>query len=165
MDEPDFHSVFEADFEVGTLFWKSPPKNHAEKVGMEAGCVNIGKGKNKNYWQVRAFGRTYKRSRVIFRMAHGRWPEPSVDHVNGNSLDDRLDNLRECSHSQNSVNSRDKLRKKHDLPRGVYETKQGKFMARLTVNGQSLSLGVYASSDEAKQVYQKARKETFGEFA
>lgn len=164
MAEFDFHSVFDLEAETGRLFWKKPPKNHAEKVGAEAGYLNIGKGKNKSYWQVRAFNRTFKRSRVVFYMTHGRWPEPLVDHENGNSLDDRPGNLREGNYSQNAVNSCDKARI-YDLPRGVYKTLQGKFMARLTVSGSTKSLGVFSTPEEASAVYSAARKESFREFA
>lgn len=164
MNEPDFYSVFEVDFETGRLFWKNPPKNHAEKVGREAGYVNRGKGKNKTYWQIRVFGKTFKRSRVIFFMRHGRWPAPAVDHANRDSLDDRPANLRECSLSENAANSRDKTRI-HELPRGVYRTKQGRYMARITKDGKTISLGTFATTEIALSTYESARKEVFGEFA
>jgi hypothetical protein len=160
----DFASVFDADFSTGTLRWRAPPKNHAEKLGMVAGYPLKAPPGKKSYWQVRAFGQTFKRSRVVFYMAHGRWPEPAVDHINGQSLDDRLANLRECTLSQNAANSRDKLRTT-GLPRGVYETRQGRFMARLTVNRQTASLGTFDTPEAARAVYDHARKEAFGDFA
>lgn len=160
----NFHEVFTLDAEAGRLFWKAPPKNHAEKLGEEAGFINVGKGKNKTYWHVRAFGKTFKRSRVVFHMVNGRWPSPAVDHINGNSLDDRPENLRECDASQNTANSRDKARK-HALPRGVYRMPQGNYMARLCIHGKTKSLGVYPTIEDASAVYQRARKEAFGAFA
>lgn len=164
MTSADFHHAFTLDRERGVLIWRNPVKQHAEKLGLEAGFICRAKGKNKDYWHVRVFGKTFKRSRVVFMMVHGRWPEPSVDHINGDSLDDRPDNLRECTPSQNTANSRDKIRR-YDLPRGVYKTKQGKFMARLTANGVTKSLGVYSTPEEADCVYRSARKEVFREFA
>lgn len=160
----DFHAVFTADFESGKLFWKAPPKNHAEKIGREAGYINIGKGKNKDYWQVRAFGRTFKRSRVMFYMAHGRWPEPGVDHINGNSLDDRPANLRECDQSHNTANTPDRPRQV-SLPRGVSPTRQGRFIARLKAGPVTQNLGTYDTPEQAHEAYSMARKEAFGEFA
>ena len=103
---PPFKAIFRADFESGKLFWEQPPKNHAELKGKEAGYICVGKNGNKNYWQIIAFGRTFKRSRIMFLLANGYWPEPCVDHSNGNSLDDRPTNLRECDYSQNSANSK-----------------------------------------------------------
>lgn len=148
----------------GRLFWKVTTANHAEKIGKEAGYPLLPKGKNKSYWQIRMFGRTFRRSRVVFYMTHGRWPLPMVDHINGDSLDDRPDNLRECTPSQNTVNSRLKSRK-HQLPRGVYPTKRGRYMARITVNGRSVSLGVFGTIEAAQSAYTQKRSEAFGEFA
>ena len=65
----DFFSVFESGIANGKLYWKNPPKNHAEKMGREAGFICIGKRKNKSYWYVRCFGLTFKRARA----ARGTW--------------------------------------------------------------------------------------------
>lgn len=157
-----FNQVFRADFSQGKLFWENPPKNHAELRGVEAGYICKGKNGNKDYWHIRAFGQTFKRSRVMFLLANGHWPQPCVDHINGNSLDDRPVNLRECDYSQNSANSKSRDR---DLPRCVYPTRQGKFMARITVNGKTRSLGTFATPMEASTVANLARKESFHEFA
>lgn len=160
----DFLSVFDVNLDTGDVRWKAPPPAHAEKTGRVAGYLLKAKGKNKPYWHLRAFGQTFKRSRVIFYVAHGRWPAPAVDHINGDSLDDGIANLRECSLSQNAANSRDKQRK-HNLPRGVYLTRQGRYMARLTVGRRTSSLGTYDTQEQAQSAYERERKEAFGEFA
>ena len=160
----DFHSAFTADFKIGRLYWRSPPKNHAQRRGDEAGFINIGKGNNKNYWQIRCFGRTFKRGRIIFLMAYGHWPSPVLDHINGDSLDDRLSNLRECNFSQNVMNSRARTRS-HNLPRGVYEQKPGRFMARITMRGLTQSLGTFDTIQLAESAYWAARKDLFDEYA
>lgn len=164
MSDFDFHGVFTADFSTGVLTWKAPPKNHAEKVGQIAGYPNRGKGKNKDYWQVRAFGRTFKRSRVIFHMANGRWPTPALDHIDGDSLNDALVNLRECSLSENAANSSRKTRSTA-LPRGVYLTRQGRYLARLTVRGKTANLGTFDTPEDAQAAHERARKEAFNDFA
>lgn len=155
MSLPDFASVFTV--EAGRIYWKLPPKNHAQRKGDEAGFITYGKGKNKSYWYVRAFGRTFKRGRVIFAMTHGRWPTPCLDHIDGNSLDDRIENLRECTYSQNNISARDKPSL---YGRGVVRTKQGRFMARL-----GKSLGTFDTPEEARAVYSKKRREIYGDFA
>jgi len=164
MSDYDFTAIFTLDTTSGRLFWKLPPKNHAEKRGMEAGYICRGPGKNKDYWQIRAFGRTFKRSRVVFHMVNGRWPAPAVDHINGDSLDDRPVNLRECTLSENAANSRQKERLTN-LPRGVYLTRQGRFMARITKNGKTTSLGTFDEVGAALAAYTSARKEIFREYA
>lgn len=158
----NFQEAFTLDRETGRLFWKAPPKNHAQRRGDEAGFLCPGKGKNKTYWHIRVFGKTFKRSRIVFHMTHGRWPEPAVDHSNGDSLDDRPSNLRECTLSQNAANSRPRNR---PLPKGVTRTRQGGFMARITQNGKTVSLGVYGTPTDAFAAYEAAKREVFREFA
>lgn len=160
--EFDFASAFLLEPETGQLFWKQPPKQHAEKLGREAGYLLKGVGKNKSYWQVRVFGKTFKRARIVFYMTHGRWPMPTVDHINGNSLDDRPANLREATFAQQAMNSKARRR---PFPKGVLRTRQGRFMARITVDGVTKSLGVYDTPEMARAVYETARKEAFHAFA
>lgn len=160
----DFQQAFDLDLETGVLTWKIPPKNHAERAGRVAGYICKAKGKNKDYWYVRIGGKTFKRSRVVYFMTHGKWPHPCVDHINGDSLDDRPQNLRPATYTQNRVNSAQKPRI-YDLPEGVSQTKQGKFMARISIDGKSRSLGVYPTPEAAASIYQTRRKELHGKFA
>ena len=146
--------AFSFDFNNGRVFWRTPPKNHSERRGMEAGSLNKAKGKNKDYWLICLDEKIYKRGRLIFLVKYGRWPYPVLDHINGNSLDDRLCNLRECSRTQNNLNI-DVAQGKRELPRGVSITAQGRYMARLN----SKSLGVYSTKEEAESVYKSAKAE------
>lgn len=156
--------VFSLERATGRLFWAAPPKNHAEKFGREAGYVCNGTGKNKSYWQVRFGGKTYKRSRVVFYIVHGRWPEPCVDHINSDSLDDRPENLREVTRVQNAQNQAPRRNKLSGLPQGVSAYK-GKFRAKITVNKKSRFIGDFTTPAEAHAAYSQARKEYFGEYA
>jgi hypothetical protein len=49
--------------------------------------------------------------------------------------------------------------------KGVEKTRQGKFMARITVNKQRLNLGTFSTEIQAAKVYNEAAKKHFGEFA
>jgi len=42
--------------------------------------------------------------RSIFAYCHGRWPEKTIDHINGCQTDNRIENLREVSPSENMMN-------------------------------------------------------------
>lgn len=85
-----------------------------------------------------------------------------VDHKNGNGLDNRKSNLREATHSQNSMN-RDYPRSVNQY-RGVTFVRPGKFQARITVNGKRESLGYFSSDSEAALAYNQASKKLHGEF-
>ena len=88
-----------------------------------------------------------------------------VDHINGNSLDNRRSNLRICSRIQNSWNM--KLSKSNTSGfRGVYKYRNGKsWIANIGVKGRSIYLGIYKTPVEAAIAYNKKAKEVFGCYA
>lgn len=84
-----------------------------------------------------------------------------VDHINGNTLDNRRANLRHCTHGQNQQNRR----ASNSLGiKGVYQ-KRGKYAARITLAGQVKNLGTFATPELAGEAYRVAAEEAFGEFA
>lgn len=88
-----------------------------------------------------------------------------VDHINGNGLDNRRENLRLATTSQNNQNSR--------LPRtntsgykGVYwEKKRAKWHAQITINNICIFLGRFEDKEIAYQAYCEAAIKYHGEFA
>ena len=87
--------------------------------------------------------------------------EVSVDHINGDGLDNRRANLRICTHAENMRNkrTRNKLGAK-----GVHQHGR-KFYATIERDGARLRLGPFATADEAGAAYAAAAQELHGEFA
>jgi len=93
--------------------------------------------------------------RIIWMMVHGRWPNPMIDHINGNRRDNRLCNLREVTAKQNAENSLGK----GAAIKGVVRTANGKrWKAQITHNKRTIYLGTFDSPEVAKNVYCKASK-------
>lgn len=82
---------------TGELRWSNnAPRNR----GRVAGRVNAG-----GYRELRLGGRCYRGSRVAYAMHHGIDPYPlQIDHINRIRDDDRIDNLRVCTPSENCYN-------------------------------------------------------------
>lgn len=101
--------------------------------------------------------------RVIFKMLGIEIPAGHVvDHKNGNPFDNRFDNLRLATHSQNSCNKRNDPRK--TLPKGVSRCKD-KFRASCMIRGESVIIGAaYLSAEEAHQAYCDYASKVHGEF-
>jgi len=86
-----------------------------------------------------------------------------IDHANRNKLDNRRENLRPCTYSQNSANvgKRDNT---YSIFKGV--TAYGnKFRASITVRWEAIPLGIYDSEQQAAKAYNIAAKYYFKEFS
>lgn len=158
----ELSTMFSVDTKSGSVVWINPPKNRSGLLGKEAGCINP--GRNKPYQEIRINKKNIKRAHIVYLFAHGHCAVPQVDHINGDSLDDRAVNLRPATGAENARN-RKRYPKKTTLPMGVYYTRQRRFRAQICFNNKNISLGTYATPQEASAVYQYARKQYFGEFA
>lgn len=89
-----------------------------------------------------------------------------VDHINRDRLDNRLENLRLASRSQNNANKSVKAHKKSSKYKGVYKNSNATtYNVRLSVNGQKVYVGSYSDEIEAAKAYDQAALEHHGEFA
>lgn len=88
-----------------------------------------------------------------------------VDHINRNGLDNRRENLREVSHRQNQWN-RMRNRSARSQYKGLSLRRDtGRWWARIQVGEKRLSLGTWATEEEAAYAYDRAAREHYGEFA
>ncbi len=88
-----------------------------------------------------------------------------VDHINGNTLDNRKANLRLCSPSGNASNRVKKFNSKSIYKGLSYRERSGKYEVSVTKNGKAFYVGSFYSEIEAKKAYDKKSKEIHGEFS
>lgn len=89
-----------------------------------------------------------------------------VDHINGDGLDNRRSNLRTCSSSQNSANSRKSVHLKSSRYKGVsLRKREKKWVARIRKSGVLIHLGRFTEEISAALAYNAKALELFGEFA
>jgi hypothetical protein len=88
------------------------------------------------------------------------------DHRNHNGLDNRRQNLRNCTKSQNSCNHKSPKTLRY---KGVYVYKtgyrKGKIKAQICIKGKCIYLGYFKTKQLAAQAYNDAAKKYHGEFA
>lgn len=90
-----------------------------------------------------------------------------IDHANHDPLDNRRENLRICTRSQNAGNAiKQRRANKTSKYKGVYWSKQrGKWNVSVQGNGEKHFLGSFDDETEAARAYNRAARELFGEFA
>ena len=116
---------------------------------------------DKGYLRSSVGGKSYRVHRLVFLYHHGYMPI-QVDHIDGNRMNNKIENLREATSSQNNQN-----RKATSLSgvKGVVWHKQSKkWIASICVNRKSVHLGSFISIEEAALVANKARQSAHGEF-
>lgn len=137
------------EYRDGDLYWK-PSK---------AGTIDGG-----GYYQTGIQGRYFKNHRLIFLMHHGYLPD-LIDHIDGNKLNNKIENLRAATRSQNSFNS---MRSKHSKTgvKGVtWRIDIQKYRARVYANKKTIELGTFDKLEDAEKAVSEARKKYHGEFA
>lgn len=106
-------------------------------------------------------GRSVLMHRVIAKAKKGEF----VDHINGNPLDNRKENLRIVTLQQNSANKRKKCKSSSQFKGVIYNKNSNKWHARIGHLNKSKHLGCFDCEHAAGHAYNKAAIELFGEFA
>lgn len=97
--------------------------------------------------------------RLVWAWEYGWESVPRyIDHINGDRMDNRLENLRATTLSLNAHNAR---RRKKSLPQGVFVNKGSAcnpYYAMITHRSRLWHLGVFATVEEAQAAYDEARR-------
>lgn len=182
-------SRFDYDPITGKLFWKARCQTSGAKrtlkcwntryAGKEAGCFSFDAlGKPRAVVVQLLFPDNKKRlvyaHRIILKM-HSMLSDESleVDHIDGDPFNNKLENLRLCSHLENGQNidfSQRRKRKEHTkiLPIGVVKRRK-KFTASITTSlggvKKKVHIGTFNTPAEAHRAYIRLSYALRGEFA
>jgi hypothetical protein len=96
-------------------------------------------------------------------MKTGKWPE-EVDHIDGDTSNNRWNNLRVATHQENLRSTKIRSDNKTGF-KGVSLNKNGRFVAQAKVNGKQTYFGLFDTPEEAAEVIRNVREEHYGAFA
>ncbi len=144
------------DYPVGSdwLYWKVSLSNRI-RIGEIAGSIH-----HTGYVWIRIYGYNYPAHILCWLHTYGEVAK--LDHKDRIPWHNKITNLRKATRSQNMANR--VLPSKLGV-RGVYEARNGKFEARIQVDGVTIQIGTYSFLEEAQEAYKKVAKHFFGEFA
>lgn len=150
----------------GDIFWKLKPYRGFSKGGLKAGTIN------KGYLWVRSVhvGGVVGVHRIVWAMHNGDLPDGFViDHIDRNPTNNKLENLRVATRSQNSMNASGKSCKRSGLPKGVYVDWKYKgiikYRASIVAGGKCIRSGNHSTVEEAVAAYDALSRMHHKEFA
>ena len=127
-------------------------------VGEKAGTFDA-----KGYRVVRLFNKQYKEHRVIFLMFNGFFPK-FIDHIDNVKSNNKIENLRACTKSENSLNTLIRATNKSGV-KGVCRHKpSGKWRAYIMLNYKQKHLGLFDDINEAESAVMAYREKVSPEF-
>jgi len=162
--------IFQPDFVTGSLKWKPRASGipriisgfNSRHAGQEALTQTDERGYLFGTFAFNGRRHFARKHRVLWAMAHGRWPHGDVDHADRVTSNNCLENLREATRAQNCQN----LVRTNGLSgyKGV-DLHDGKWRARIHVLSRSIHLGHHPTEEAAAYAYDTAARRHFGEFA
>jgi hypothetical protein len=145
-------------YKDGELYWSEVTSNRIKKDTIAGTLTEHG------YRFVSINKKRVYVHRLIFFIFNGYYPK-YIDHINGDRSDNRIENLRECTNSQNSAN-KNKLATNKSGYKGVHFVRSvGKYRAQITLDSKVKHLGYYETAEQASEKYNFEFTKHFKEFA
>jgi len=150
--------LFDYDLETGWFFNKVQ-RGVRGPIGEPAGNYD-----KDGYIVISIDRKKYRAHRLVWLYMTGEWPEAEIDHKDGVPWNNRWDNLREATRSDNITNSNRALGESGF--RGVkFDQCTRTWRARIGYGYQRQYLGTYSTAEEAYQAYLVAAEAVHGGFA
>lgn len=157
LDQKTVQTFF--DYKNGELFWKIDRGNNIKR-GDIAGSIY-----ERGYKRVSVNNRRFPVHKIVWLYHNGYLPK-LVDHINGNPSDNRIENLREVTNSQNCFNRRIALNNTSGSKNVCFDKKSNKWKVYLTVSPyRNKYFGSYSNKDIAITIATLARHKYHGNFA
>ena len=161
--------VFMTDYELFSKWLSYDEKSGNLTWRMRRGPVRAGHVVKTvggdGYFAVALYGKQYRVHRVAWLLHYGSWPEGDIDHINGDKVDNRIENLRVCDDERNqwNVGSRGGVSKYKGVD---WHKKTGRWRARIRVGkSRRIELGYYRTQEEAAAAYDRAADQYHEDFA
>lgn len=135
------------DPDTGEFVWKVRVGN--VPAGAKAGYMKRG------YRQIKVDGTKYPAHRLAWMYVFGDWPKKVVDHIDRNPANNRISNLRDTSHTINSLNRSGSH---------LCATRNGKgWQAQIAIFGETVYLGQFRTREEASEVFKQVHRDLYWE--
>ena len=155
MNKEYLNALFE--YKDGKLYWKVN-KTTRNLIGKE-----VGSGTGNGYLSVMVDGRNYRIHRLIYMMHYGYMPEV-VDHIDGNKTNNKIENLREATPSENNCNTKIRIDNSSGYKNVSWSKDRNKWVVRIQIN-KKLRQWYVEDLELAALVAEEARDKYHKQFA
>lgn len=138
-------SVLEYSPKTGVFMWRPQEAGH--------------KRKDNGYVSITVHGVEVKAHQLAWFMTYGKWPNGLIDHINGDTSDNMIENLRDATHKINAQNQREaQVHNRSKLLGVAWHKRSKKWQAGIRHEGRYRYLGLFESEQEAHGAYLVAKR-------
>jgi hypothetical protein len=143
------------EYRDGVLYWRERPAHHFKRPAdhltflKKSAGKPAGRSEPKGYLcvKMRIDGHPICPSvhRIVWAMHHGKWPEHTIDHIDRNKSNNRIENLRDVTMSENLMN------RGHANSTGIsgVHRNHDKYSSQLRIGDRYVHLGTFENTDDA----------------
>ena len=113
----------------------------------------------RGYQRIHVEGKQWPSHRLAWLYVYGVWPRKYIDHIDGDGLNNRLSNLRECSHRENHQNVAPHADSVSGLLGVAWDKQTGRWRSRVMVDNRQHNLGRFDTPEAAHAAYLAAKKQ------
>jgi len=164
--QEELHELFEyrEDNISQPLIWKIRPSRRV-KIGDAAGCSNECSETNKGYYAIRINGTNYQLQRLVWIYHNGDIPDVmQVDHIDGNKVNNRIENLRLATQSENNHNTKISSKNTSGVKGVSWSKQKKKWRAQIRINYKQKFIGLFDTIEEAEAAVIATRNNLHGDF-
>ena len=156
------HEAFSYCPDTGALTWKVQPRGRGKKGSLAGGPNSLG------YTQVVIDRGHFLSHRIIWKMVTGEEPPESIDHIDGDTSNNRFTNFRSATVSENLCNSKICARNTSGVKGISYDNspkRRKRWRAVIMKDQKYIQVGRFHTMEEAVAALDEARERLHGEFA